>query len=122
VLDLRCEYGVPRFWFGGGNIIINVNKPNFELIWLYIYSNLSLLKNVLSVTLYELNTFPLLSFVPLSTKPNLVMNILYINSHLSLSNDVLKVPFHELPIYRPHILRHLFQIPKDCKGNHKRLP
>ena len=82
-----------------------------------IYSNLSLLKNVLSLTLYEFITSSLLSFVPLSTKPNLVMNILCTNSHLSLSNDVLKVPFHELPIYLPHMLRHLFQIPKDYKGN-----
>ena len=98
-------------------IMINVNKPNFELNQLYINSNLSLLKNVLSLTLYELITSSPLSFVPLSTKPNLVMNILYINFNLSLSNDDLYYLFYELLLYRPHMLRHLFQILKNCKGN-----
>ena len=100
----------------------NVTKPNFELNCLYIYSNLSLINVVLSFSLKDLITFPPLSFEPQSSKPNLVMNILHSNSHLSLSKDVLNGPFHELPINPPHLLKHLFQIPKDCKGNHKRLP
>ena len=55
--------------------MINVNKPNFELNWLYIYSNYLLLNDVLLITLDELITSSPLSFVPLSTKPNLVINI-----------------------------------------------
>ena len=103
-------------------IMIKVNKPNFELNQLYINSNLSLLKNVLSLTLYELITSSPLSFVPLSTKPNLDMNILCTNSILSLSNDDLYYLFYELLLYRPHLLSYLFQIPKDYKGNHRQLP
>ena len=100
----------------------NVNKLSFELNWLYIYSNLSLLKNVLLLKLYELITSSSLSFEPYSLKRTFLLNILYINFNLSLSNDDLYYLFYELLLYRPHLLRHLFQIPKDYKGNHKQLP
>ena len=102
--------------------MINVIKPNFELNWLYINSNLSLLNDVVLLPLLEFITSTPLSFEPQSSKPNLVMNILYIISILSLLSVDLYGPFHELLIYLPHTLMHLFQIPKDYKGNHKRLP